>query len=234
MAIYAGIDGVSREIKQFETSRWSENRIAYSWKAGINGVVRPLNDIAENIDYVEINPRRIETYKIDSDGDRTDDATLGYSLETANKYGKVDIDDDSICVYSYNNGVEILLESDFYIVFKDGTRVELRDIAKETELFSFNLKVYTKMWITNSSSNKGFYRTWCLGTQLYSAYYTDSASVSTNITEIKDNKNYSLISAAKKSGSGRTYTLQRFDKFTINGKSYSIKIRSTLTEKEDE
>lgn len=221
MAIYAGVGGVVRELDSVDVGRSSVVRHAYTWKAGVGGVVRTIKDITDQIDYVVAVADDIFVDTIDSDGNSTNNE--GYDLETANKYGSITVTDSYIQTKTTTAKKQIRVDYTVYVVFKDGHRERLYEIINNSageNSFSLSVTAYI------SFNDDGFYYTNCLGTTLKTDYVSGSESKTVAVTVATSY--YGIIQGAMRD-SGTCISRQTFNSITINGKSFSIKAISELS-----
>lgn len=220
MGIYAGVDGVVRQINSLDAGRSYSVYHTHSYKAGVEGVVRDLTDVVSQIDHLEISFEWVYTATIDTNGDWVE--YDGYDLATANANGKIEIASNYIYVYCYKALKSINAEAYFYIVFKDGHKVSFRELLNDAPGLNFQLTVYAYEYF----STTGWYRNYCLGTAIIDAYVSGSRSARKYLTAA-DGNYADLYSALRYNGT--TYAHQKYEAFTINGVSIPIKVVNNLS-----
>lgn len=222
MGIYAGVDGVVRQINSLDTGRYYSVYHTHSYKAGVSGVVRDLMDITSQIDHLEISFEYVYTATIDTDGGWV--SYDGYDLATANANGNISIDssNNSIYVYCYKGLKSIEVWGYFNIVFKDGHKASFTELLNDAPGLTFQLTVYAYEYFNTT----GWYINYCLGTAMIDAYVSGSRSARKYLTTASGNYT-ELYSALRYNG--RTYAHQKYEAFTINGVSIPIKVVNNLS-----
>lgn len=222
MGIYAGVDGVVREVQNMEVGRSYVVRHSQIWKAGVDGVVRDLMPLTDQIDHILVAPTYIYTYTINSSGEYV--STDGYDLETATKYGSVTIDTTNkyVQVQCTTALKEILLLSSIYVVYKDGHRSGFYDVINKETDNGFSMKVTAYEYF----STTGWYYSYCLGQPVKSDYVSGSETTTATITTASGY--YSEVMAALRY-SGTVRSRQTFTTITINGISFPVKISNELS-----
>lgn len=222
MGIYAGVNGVVRQIEGLDIGRQNLINHMNVCKAGVGGVVRDLMGLLEQVSYVLIEPDTVLTYEVNSNGTIADGGVYEYGLDAINKYGSVSITDNQIQVTCSTRRRCIELMSEFYVVYKDGHRTPFRTVLNQFSNASFTLSVTGYEYFNND----GWYFNHCLGTPVLDAYVSGSETKTITITEA--GSNISDIEASMKYG-GTCRSRQTFNSLTINGQKVPIKIISELS-----
>lgn len=220
MGIYAGVDGVVRQINSLDAGRSYSVYHTHSYKAGVSGVVRDLTDVVSQIDHLEISFENVYTSTLDTDGSWK--SYDGYDLATANANGKVTIESNYIYVYCYKSLKSVEVWGYFRIVFKDGHKVSFRELINDAPGLTFQLTVYAYEYF----STTGWYINYCLGTAMIDAYVSGSRSARKYLTTVTSDY-AELYSALRYNGT--TYAHQKYEAFTINGVSIPIKVVNNLS-----
>ena len=224
MGIYAGVNGVVRQINSLDAGRYYSVYHTHSYKAGVSGVVRDLTDITSQIDHIEISVENIYTDTIDTNGDWV--SSDGYDLETANKYGKVEVDTSNkwVRVWCYTALKEIYAYSYIYVVFKDGHKVGFGDLISSAPGTTFQFQVYGYVYF----STTGWYNSICLGEGIVENYVSGSKSARKYLTSVSSYNDYAYVLGALRYN-GRVYSQLTFEKMTINGTVFPIVLVNNLS-----
>lgn len=222
MGIYAGVDGVVRQINSLDAGRYYSVYHTHSYKAGVSGVVRDLTDITSQIDHIEIRVEYIYTSTIDTEGSWV--STDGYDLATANKYGKVEINTSNkmVRIWCYTGLKEIYAYSYVYVVFKDGHETSFGELINDAPGTTFQFQVYGYVY----SSTTGWYNNNCFGSPVVDGYVRGSASARKYLTSVSGDYSY-ILAGLRYNGS--TYSQHTFEKMTINGTEFPIVLVNNLS-----
>ena len=223
MAIYTGIDGVVREVNSLEVGKDSVVRHCHSWKAGIDEVARDLIDITPQINNILVVPKEVIVYTRIPGDDLSYDELIyeGSGLEEVNKYGELLITDNSVQVTCNKANKRIELISYIFVELKDGHRILLYDLASNSQVNSFSLKVRG----FESFSDDGWYVNECLGNSVMDYHVSGSSDKTVILTSAT--QEYSLLVASMRD-SGVCSSVQTFYSSYINGQEFKVKIKSEL------
>lgn len=228
MAIYAGVEGVTKELDYVDASRYGTSRHLPMVKVGIDGVMRNLLDVTSQIKCLEIDVYYIQTYTIDSDEKFV--SSDGYSVATANKYGTITIGSNSITVSNttYLKCIDLMYRVN--IVFNDGHKSQLHELMNSNkEEISFSFTVYGYEYFRRD----GAYINNCMGVAILEDYVNNSASKTVTITNESAKSSYGEL-FTQRNQSGTTTSQQIFNSFVLNGVSFPITVVNNLKQKEDE
>ena len=223
MAIYAGIEGITRKLDYMDTGRYGSIYHIPSMKAGIDGVARDLMSFVETVERLEIRAEYIAVSTIDYEGNYVSDD--GRTLEVLNKYGSVSISSNQVQVSCTTRYKQLNVYGYAYIVFKDGHEEQMRNgsgiFSDANNTFNLNVTDYEYF------NDDGWYYNLSFGTALYSTHVTNSHTGTTNISKINSNICFDIMSSLRDSGTARTR--QTFNSFKINGVTIPVTVVNKLT-----
>ena len=217
MGVFAGVDGVVREMSYIDAGRAGVHHIPEGW-AGVDGVARQFFAVSE-IDHIEIDVNNVTTYTCDAD--RNIQSTDGYDLATANQYGSISVTDTQIQVTCTTKYKWIEIDYTVNVVFKDGHSTTLYKLCTATSAI-FTLSVTGYQYF----SNDGGYVNYCLGNAVLEDYVSGSASATKTLATAT--ASYGELAAIMQS-SGTCRSRQTFNSAQIDGKQYDIVIINNLT-----
>lgn len=233
MAIYAGIEGVTRKLDYMDTGRYGSTYHIPSMKAGIDGVAREFFSIAEQVERIEFRAQNLRIYKIDSSGTEIEDSEIGNDVATLKKYGDIAFSNNYISLSCNASGVEIYIEGEAYVIFKDGHEdlVYSQSVLDSATGNTFSLVVNSYIGFSRRSS--GYWRNYCFGKRCGPTYeISGSYSGDTTITDVNDYF-WGLQLSAGMSTSGTCNVQQTYKSFVLNGVSFPATVVNNLKQEED-
>lgn len=233
MAIYAGIEGVTRKLDYMDTGRYGSTYHIPSMKAGIDGVAREFFSIAEQVERIEFRAQNLRIYKIDSSGTEIEDSEIGNDVATLKKYGDIAFSNNYISLSCNASGVEIYIKGEAYVIFKDGHEdlVYSQSVLDSATGNTFSLVVNSYIGFSRRSS--GYWRNYCFGKRCGPTYeISGSYSGDTTITDVNDYF-WGLQLSAGMSTSGTCNVQQTYKSFVLNGVSFPATVVNNLKQEED-
>lgn len=217
MGVFAGVDGVVREMSYIDAGRAGVHHIPEGW-AGVDGVTRQFFAVSE-IDHIEIDVNAVTTFTCDAD--RNIQSTDGYDLATANQYGTITISSTQIQVTCTTKYKWIEIGYTVNVVFKDGHSTTLYKLCSATSaIFALSVTGYQYF------SNDGGYINYCLGNVVLEDYVSGSTSATKTLSTAT--ASFGQLAAIMQS-SGTCRSRQTFNSIQINGTQYDIVIVNNLT-----
>ncbi len=223
MPIVVCQDGVVRTLAGVDAGRSSRIYHAEEIYACMDGVVRQVTDVLDEIDHIELSLEGVNVYSLESDGAGDYNFTrIAQDLATANTVGGIELTATSIQAKCTTSMRAIELIINVYAVFKDGHKTYLNNAAK---LETFEFKVGYSLYFSNS----GRYWSEFLGGIVKEGHVSGSASGTTTISTANSSYSYwsSICVGMTSSGTGRNR--QTYTSCTAGGKTIPITVVNRLT-----
>lgn len=218
--VYAGIDGVVRKCDGTDMNR-SFVRHAREAYVCVDGVVRPVFDLLDDVDHIEISFDDVTVYSMTQNSSGGYDVNvIGKELACLDNVGSIDFTDNSVQVTCTTALRIIDVRASVYVVHRDGFRNPFYRFDQD-DAFAFGVGYYLYF------SGNGGYVTEFLGNTVYSGHVSGSASGSTTVSPLAGNSD--VIISSLRHASGTTRNRQTYNGCTIGGKSIPIVVTNNLT-----
>lgn len=215
-------DGVVRTLAGVDAGRSAKVYHAAENYACMDGVVRQVADVLDEIDHIEISLEGVSVCSLEPDGDGDYNFTvIGRDLATANTVGSIEVTATSIQANCTTSMRSIELYGAVYVVFRDGHRTYLQTAAK-LDTFEFKVSYYLYF-----SGNGGYWSTF-LDSEVKEGHVSGSTSGTTTISTANASGAGFTLSAQRRA-SGTTRNRQTFTSCTAGGRSIPITVVNRLT-----
>lgn len=231
MGIYAGVNGVVRQVTQPRAGVNGAVRTVSHGFNSVNGTRRQFFGLLEDVARVEARVEYLGVKSIDSSGNFTE--ALTGNLTTLNQYGRLTASGTQLQILCNTIGKSLNVSGALYAVFNNGREVYLTylfdSFARYGSAISFPVTYSIVLGHTSSSWRaEGGYICSCCG-ELYSGYVNESAS-GTKMA-LLNSADFQILSELR-SGYGGPYqyvNLNFASGITIDGRTVPVKVVSELT-----
>lgn len=222
MAIVIGQDGVVRELQGVDAGKSYTRYHAAENYACMDGVVRQVTDVLDEIDRIEISIENVNVYQLEADAGGSYSYTLiGSSMADVNAVGSITVTENSVQVNTTTALRDIDLSGYVYVVYRDGHKTFIRNV-RELETLTFQVGYYLYF------NRNGGYNTSFLGNMLKEGYVSGSASGTVTVST-ESLVDYTIFLGSELYTSGTQRNRQTYTSCTAGGKTIPIAVVNRLT-----
>ncbi len=219
MGIYAGVDGVVRNIPYVDVSPNGAVRHAPEGYVGVDGALRKFRNALDDIDYIKLSYISCEASNCNSSGPYGD---LGRTVSICSQYASISIGSNYASVKTTAAGKWVGIRGgSMDVVFKDGHQADLRNMVNSGLKLPVSISVSYYM----SAYGGGRYVNNVQGVPVYSGSFYNSTSGTTTVNVANHEASY--IASALTSGSYFSVQ-QTFNSIALGGRSFPVRVVNNL------